>query len=300
MGNKNLGEKDVERCCAEVWVSFWTSRRESVTQVLILLRKLLIHHLYSPCSLTLMILGSIFPAQLKPWRMIQEWGGVGDCWHLAPSTHSLPPSHFGTCPHLQSSKVVPGDANASRLRSSSLSRVTWRSWKRMVSRLSPVGRLSLMAGGGEDASPLTGEPAAARSRESLTPEGRGRPSSRATQRTTDSPRLWCHMHDCCFDQNRCFGLFVSEGLNHTQHPHLVSISFSFLSCECFRCLIVKRNFCVANFPGKYLCFFTKSCICISSVLRLNSGIVKLKTQLTFNWKIFLLPPDITVSLFVWI
>lgn len=29
----------------------------------------------------------------------------------------------------------------------------------MVSRLSPDGRLSLMAGGGEDASPLTGEPA---------------------------------------------------------------------------------------------------------------------------------------------
>lgn len=32
----------------------------------------------------------------------------------------------------------------------------------MVSRLSPECRLSLMAGGGEDASPLTGEPAAER------------------------------------------------------------------------------------------------------------------------------------------
>lgn len=31
----------------------------------------------------------------------------------------------------------------------------------MVSRLSPDGRLSLMAGGGEDASPLTGDPATA-------------------------------------------------------------------------------------------------------------------------------------------
>lgn len=61
--------------------------------------------------------------------------------------------------HLQSSKVVPGDANARRLRSSSLSLVTWRSWNKMVSRLSPDGPLSLMAGGGEDASPLTGEPA---------------------------------------------------------------------------------------------------------------------------------------------
>lgn len=61
--------------------------------------------------------------------------------------------------HLQSSKVVPGDASASRLRSSSLSLVTWRSWNKMVSRWSPDGRLSLMAGGGEDASPLTGEPA---------------------------------------------------------------------------------------------------------------------------------------------
>lgn len=61
--------------------------------------------------------------------------------------------------HLQSSKVVPGDANARRLRSSSLSLVTWRSWNRMVSRLSPDGRLSFMAGGGEDASPFTGEPA---------------------------------------------------------------------------------------------------------------------------------------------
>lgn len=61
--------------------------------------------------------------------------------------------------HLQSSKVVPGDANARRLRSSSLSLVTWRSWNKIVSRLSPDGRLSLMAGGGEDASPLTGDPA---------------------------------------------------------------------------------------------------------------------------------------------
>lgn len=60
--------------------------------------------------------------------------------------------------HLQSSKVVPGDANARRLRSSSLSLVTWRSWNKMVSRLSPDGLLSLMAGGGEDASPFTGEP----------------------------------------------------------------------------------------------------------------------------------------------
>lgn len=60
--------------------------------------------------------------------------------------------------YLQSSKVVPGDANASRLRSSSLSLVTWRSWNRIASRLSPAGRLSLMAGGGEEASPFTGEP----------------------------------------------------------------------------------------------------------------------------------------------
>lgn len=63
--------------------------------------------------------------------------------------------------YLQSSKVVPGDASARRLRSSSLSLVTWRSWKRIVSRLSPAGRLSLMAGGGEEASPFTGEPATA-------------------------------------------------------------------------------------------------------------------------------------------
>lgn len=63
--------------------------------------------------------------------------------------------------YLQSSKVVPGDANARRLRSSSLSLVTWRSWNRIVSRLSLAGRLSLMAGGGEDASPFTGEPATA-------------------------------------------------------------------------------------------------------------------------------------------
>lgn len=63
--------------------------------------------------------------------------------------------------YLQSSKVVPGDAKARRLRSSSLSLVTWRSWNRIVSRLSPAGRLSLMAGGGEDASPFTGEPATA-------------------------------------------------------------------------------------------------------------------------------------------
>lgn len=61
--------------------------------------------------------------------------------------------------YLQSSKVVPGDANARRLRSSSLSLVTWRSWNRIVSRLSLAGRLSLIAGGGEDASPFTGEPA---------------------------------------------------------------------------------------------------------------------------------------------
>lgn len=60
--------------------------------------------------------------------------------------------------HLQSSKVVPGDANARRLRSSSRSLVTWRSCSKMVSRLSPECRLSLIAGGGEDASPLTGEP----------------------------------------------------------------------------------------------------------------------------------------------
>lgn len=63
--------------------------------------------------------------------------------------------------YLQSSKVVPGDASARRLRSSSLSLVTWRSWNRIVSRLSPAGRLSLMAGGGEEASPFTGEPATA-------------------------------------------------------------------------------------------------------------------------------------------
>lgn len=69
--------------------------------------------------------------------------------------------------NLQSSKVVPGDANARRFRSSSLSLVTWRSWNKMVSRLSPDGRLSLMAGGGEDASPLTGDPATASSVELL-------------------------------------------------------------------------------------------------------------------------------------
>lgn len=61
--------------------------------------------------------------------------------------------------HLQSSKVVPGDANARRLRSSSRSLVTWRSCNKMESKLSPECRLSLIAGGGEDASPLTGEPA---------------------------------------------------------------------------------------------------------------------------------------------
>lgn len=66
----------------------------------------------------------------------------------------------GGCLYLQSSKVVPGDARAKRLRSSSLSRVTWRSWNRMVSRLSPAGRLSLTAGGGDEAEPLPGgEPA---------------------------------------------------------------------------------------------------------------------------------------------
>lgn len=61
--------------------------------------------------------------------------------------------------HLQSSKVVPGDAKARRFRSSSRSLVTWRSCNMMVSRLSTVCRLSLVAGGGEAASPLTGEPA---------------------------------------------------------------------------------------------------------------------------------------------
>lgn len=53
--------------------------------------------------------------------------------------------------HLQSSKVVPGEARASRLRSSSRSLVTCLSWNRMASPFSLVGRLSLSAGGGEEA-----------------------------------------------------------------------------------------------------------------------------------------------------
>lgn len=85
--------------------------------------------------------------------------------------------------NLQSSKVVPGDANARRFRSSSLSLVTWRSWNKMVSRLSPDGRLSLMAGGGEDASPLTGEPATV----STLPEAR----------TIDQHTLQSFSHNAC-------------------------------------------------------------------------------------------------------
>lgn len=53
--------------------------------------------------------------------------------------------------HLQSSKVVPGEARASRLRSSSRSLVTCLSWNRTASPFSLAGRLSLSAGGGEEA-----------------------------------------------------------------------------------------------------------------------------------------------------
>lgn len=53
--------------------------------------------------------------------------------------------------YLQSSKVVPGDARANRLRSSSRSLVTCLSWNRTVSRFSLAGRVSPSAGGGDEA-----------------------------------------------------------------------------------------------------------------------------------------------------
>lgn len=55
--------------------------------------------------------------------------------------------------YLQSSKVVPGEERARRLRSSSLSRVTCLSWNRTVSIFSFTWWLSMWAGGGEEAWP---------------------------------------------------------------------------------------------------------------------------------------------------
>lgn len=53
--------------------------------------------------------------------------------------------------YLQSSKVVPGEERARRLRSSSLSRVTCLSWNRTVSIFSFTWWLSMWVGGGEEA-----------------------------------------------------------------------------------------------------------------------------------------------------
>lgn len=55
--------------------------------------------------------------------------------------------------YLQSSKVEPGDESASCLRSSSLSRVTWRSWYKIVSSFSLICLVSI-TGGGDDALPV--------------------------------------------------------------------------------------------------------------------------------------------------
>lgn len=55
--------------------------------------------------------------------------------------------------YLQSSKVVPGEDSAKRLRNSSRSRVTCRSWNRTVSIFSCTWWLSMWAGGGEEAWP---------------------------------------------------------------------------------------------------------------------------------------------------
>lgn len=55
--------------------------------------------------------------------------------------------------YLQSSKVDPGDESASRLRSSSLSRVTCRSWNNIVSSFSLICLVS-DTGGGDDALPV--------------------------------------------------------------------------------------------------------------------------------------------------
>lgn len=55
--------------------------------------------------------------------------------------------------YLQSSKVDPGDESASCLRSSSLSRVTCRSWYKMVSSFSLICLVSI-TGGGDDALPV--------------------------------------------------------------------------------------------------------------------------------------------------
>lgn len=58
--------------------------------------------------------------------------------------------------YLQSSKVEPGDESASCLRSSSLSRVTWRSWYKIVSSFSLICLVSI-TGGGDDALPVVPE-----------------------------------------------------------------------------------------------------------------------------------------------
>lgn len=55
--------------------------------------------------------------------------------------------------YLQSSKVVPGEDSARRLRNSSRSRVTCRSCNRTVSIFSCTWWLSMWAGGGEEAWP---------------------------------------------------------------------------------------------------------------------------------------------------
>lgn len=95
--------------------------------------------------------------KLQPSFMLPLWEGASVQIKIAVTigTAKNPSQDL----HLQSSKVVPGDAKARRFRSSSRSLVTWRSCSMMVSRLSTGCRLSFVAGGGEAASPLTGEPA---------------------------------------------------------------------------------------------------------------------------------------------
>lgn len=67
---------------------------------------------------------------------------------LDPETS--PPLEFPLS-YLQSSKVDPGEDRARRFRNSSRSRVTWRSWNKMVSNFSFICLTSITAGGGDDA-----------------------------------------------------------------------------------------------------------------------------------------------------